>query len=105
VRALLAGRRQTPRKANLDDPGWLFPGKVPGRPVTTQGLSRQLARNGVRAQHHRLTALYQLAAEIPAPLLADLLGVSAASADTWSRLANRSWVEYPAMRATASEPS
>lgn len=69
------------------------------------GPEPQIDSYGVRARHHRLTALYQLAAEIPAPLLADLLGISPASAETWSRLANRSWVDYPAMRQATAGPS
>ena len=99
ARALLEQRRPAPRKANLPtDVGWLFPGNVPGRPITAQGLSRQLARSGVRAETHRLTALYQFAAEMPAPLLADILGVSTRTAEVWSRLASRTWVDYPEMR-------
>jgi len=99
ARDLLAQRQPAPRKAHLPvDPGWLFPGKVPGRPITAQALSRQLARHGVRAERHRLTALFDFAAEMPAPLLADILGISRHTAERWSRLANRSWSSYPEMR-------
>lgn len=99
ARALIEGRRPAPTKANLpSDPGWLFPGKVPGRPITTQGLSHQFARHGVRAEHHRLSALYQFAAEMPAPLLADILGVNPRTAEVWSRLASRTWADYPEIR-------
>jgi hypothetical protein len=99
ARALIEQRRPAPRKANLPtDVGWLFPGNVPGRPITAQGLSRQLARSGVRAESHRLTALCQFAAEMPAPLLADILGVSTRTAEVWSRLASRTWVDYPELR-------
>lgn len=98
-RDLLVCRRPSPRKLQLpNDPGWLFPGKVPGRPITPQALSNQLASHGVRAGRHRLTALYQLAGEIPAPLLADILGISRHTAEVWSRLASRTWIEYPEMR-------
>lgn len=99
ARALIVSREPAPRKANLPvDPGWLFPGKVPGRPITPAGLSRQLALHGVRAGNHRLTALYEFAGEMPAPLLAEILGVNRNTAEAWSRLANRSWAEYPAVR-------
>lgn len=99
ARALIEGRRPAPTKANLPtDPGWLFPGNVPGRPITPQGLSHQFARHGVRAGHHRLSALYQFAAEMPAPLLADILGVNPRTAEVWSRLASRTWADYPEMR-------
>jgi hypothetical protein len=99
ARALIEGRQPAPSKANLPtDAGWLFPGNVPGRPITTQGLSHQFARHGVRAEHHRLSALYELAADMPAPLLADILGVNPRTAAVWSRLAGRTWVDYPEMR-------
>ncbi len=99
ARAAIAGRRPAPSKANLPtDAGWLFPGKVPGRPITAQGLSHQLARHGVRAEALRLTALYQFAAKMRAPLLADILGVSTRTAEVWSRLAGRTWIDYPEMR-------
>jgi len=56
------------------------------------------ARHGVRPERHRLTALFDFAAEMPAPLLADILGISRHTAERWSSLTNRSWSGYPAMR-------
>lgn len=79
-------------------------GRVPGRPITTQALSHQLARHGVRAEHYRLSALYQLAAKMPAPLLADILGLSPRTAEVWSRLASRTSANYPEMRGLCPRP-
>ena len=42
--------------------------------------------------------MFQLAAEMPAPVLADLLGLSNVTAGRWARLAARDWSQYTAMR-------
>lgn len=100
ARQLIDERRPQPRKARLPgDAGWLFPG-APGRAIDPDTLSDRLARLGIRAAQHRLAALLHLAADIPAPLLADLLGIHPNTAQVWSRLANRTWGDYQAMRAS-----
>jgi hypothetical protein len=102
ARQLIDERQPHPRKARLPvDAGWLFPG-APGRPINPDSLSDRLARLGIRAAQHRLAALLQLAADIPAPLLADLLGIHPNTAQVWSRLANRGWGDYQGMRAEAT---
>lgn len=101
ARQLIDERQPHPRKARLPvDAGWLFPG-APGRPINPDSLSDRLARLGIRAAQNRLAALLQLAADIPAPLLADLLGIHPNTAQVWSRLANRGWGDYQAMRTKA----
>lgn len=98
ARQLINERQPHPRKARLPgDAGWLFPG-APGRPINPDTLSDRLARLGIRAAQHRLAALLHLAADIPAPLLADLLGIHPNTAQGWSRLANRGWGDYQGMR-------
>jgi hypothetical protein len=52
---------------------WLFPGGAPGRPITAERFRRRLAEAGVVLRPSRQAALLQLAAELPAPVLADLL--------------------------------
>ena len=47
----------------------------------------------------RRTALLQLAGQIPAALVADLLGVHVATATQWAQIAGRPWGDYPALRA------
>jgi hypothetical protein len=66
-------------------------------------MSRRLRRHGVKAGAHRLAALYQLAAEMPAALVADLLGVHRVTADVWCRTAGRIWANYPEMRAEEAD--
>jgi hypothetical protein len=103
ARELLARRRPHPRKAKLlTDPGWLFRGAQPGRPLVPNALGARLRRLGVRPGRHRLAALYQLAAALPTALVADLLGIHATTANTWARLAGRSWNAYPSLRTEQS---
>ncbi len=54
---------------------WLFPGHLPGRPITPARLGERLRRIGVYAQTGRRAALLDLSAQLPAAVLADLLGL------------------------------
>ena len=55
---------------------WLFPGLQPGRPLTAARLGDRLRKLGIRAQPGRRAALTHLAAQLPAAVLADLLGIA-----------------------------
>ncbi len=57
------------------DNGWLFPGGIPGRPLQTENVRAQLVEIGIKPHDNRKTALFQLAATIPTPVLADLVGI------------------------------
>ena len=64
--------------AVLGDQGtspWLFPGGQPGRPISGDGLAQRLRRLGIRPAQTRSTALFQLATELPAAVLARTLGI------------------------------
>jgi hypothetical protein len=99
VRELVAARQPQPRKVQIrSDPGWLFVGANPGRPISKDTLATRLRRHGVRPGRHRLAALYQLAADMPAVLVADLLGISPGTANNWVRLTGRSWNVYASLR-------
>ncbi len=80
------------------DAGWLFPGGIPGRPLTTENIRSQLVAIGVKPYQSRKAALFQLAAEIPAPVLAELLGTTNRNAAKWSHLAARDWQHYLSLR-------
>ena len=100
MRELVNERQPQPRKVQIrSDPGWLFVGANPGRPISQYALAARLRRHGVRPGRQRLVALHQLASEMPAALVADLLGISPGTANNWARLAGRSWNAYPALRA------
>lgn len=53
---------------------WLFPGLVPGQHLADKYLVKLLNGAGIRTRTARNSALISLAADLPAPILADLLG-------------------------------
>ncbi|WP_204079408.1 hypothetical protein [Mycobacterium riyadhense] len=62
---------------------WLFPGLQPGRPLTAARLGERLRKLGIRAQPSRRAALTHLAAQLPAAVIADLLGIHPTTAVHW----------------------
>ncbi len=85
--------------ATVGDPGsspWLLPGGRPGRPLGSKQLSVRLNRLGIAPRHSRSAAVLQLAAELPAAVLARLLGISTYSAAAWQRIAGGDWAGYGA---------
>lgn len=78
---------------------WLFPGGQPGHHLQTENIRRQLVELGIKPLESRKAALMQLAAETPAPILAELLGTTDNKAANWARLAARDWTGYIADRA------
>jgi len=77
---------------------WLFPGGVPGRHLHTGAIRRQLVERGIHPSQSRKAALFQLAGEIPTPVLAELLGLGTNTATRWAALAARDWSHYAALR-------
>jgi hypothetical protein len=57
-------------------------------------------------QAHRSTALFHLATELPAALLARMLGIHIAVAVSWQRASAGDWTSYAAevSRRTAQQP-
>lgn len=97
---LLHQLAQTPRRRSsltrhlADQPPWLFPGVLPGHPLSRKAFNDQLACQGIQARPARTAALIALAAELPAPVLADLLGIHIHTALKWARHAQRDWSSY-----------
>jgi len=81
------------------DTGWLFPGGHPGQHLTTEAFRRDLVKIGIKPYEARKAALFQLAGSAPAPILAELLGLTDSNAADWARLAARDWTHYIALRA------
>jgi hypothetical protein len=81
------------------DTGWLFPGGNPGHHLATENIRAQLVEIGIKPYESRKAALFQLAAEMPAPVLAELIGLSTNNAADWAGLAARDWSSYIAERA------
>jgi len=80
-------------------PRWLFPGRVPGQPIDGHSLTNLLNRHGVAVRPARNGALAALAADLPAAILADLLGLHVNTAVRWVTYARRDWTDYLAIRA------
>lgn len=81
---------------------WLFPGSPPSRPMNEQQLSRRLKLVGIDCKQDRQAALLHLAGEIPAAILADIVGISVNTAGTWAEIAGRPWGDYPTLRGPIS---
>jgi len=83
----------------IDAPGstpWLFPGRRHGQPITADQLGQRLKQIGIRPGRDRSTALFSLAAEIPAAILARMLGINISVAVAWQRASAGDWMTYAA---------
>ncbi|WP_197515789.1 hypothetical protein [Arthrobacter sp. U41] len=79
---------------------WLFNGRRAGRHLTTAALNGPLAKRGINLRAGRSAALLNLARDVPASVLSDLLGISIYAAERWGSLSGRDWVDYPRTRLT-----
>jgi hypothetical protein len=96
VLQVVASRRG---KAVIGDQGtspWLFPGGQPGRAISAFGLAERLRQLGIRSAQARSTALFQLATELPAAVLARMLGIHISVATAWQRASSGDWTSYAA---------
>jgi hypothetical protein len=75
---------------------WLFPGLLPGQPITPARLSARLNAIGIPVRAARRAALTDLAAQVPAAVLADALGIHPTTAVHWTRDAGSDWNRYAA---------
>ena len=80
-------------------PGWLFPGNDPARPASHAYLRTGLRRHGITTHAARNTAVGTLAADLPAPVLADITGLHITTATRWIRSTRSDWTQYLAARA------
>jgi hypothetical protein len=89
------GRAHTGTGSPVATP-WLFPGGLPGQPITPARLAGRLRAIGVYAITGRRAALTDLAAQLPAAVLADLLNLAPGTAVRWMRQAGGDWSGYAA---------
>jgi hypothetical protein len=75
---------------------WLFPGGQPGRPISAYQLAERLRQIGIRSGQSRSAALFQLATDLPAAMLARMLGIHIAVAVAWQRASAGDWAAYAA---------
>lgn len=80
------------------DTRWVFPGRLPGRHIVTETVRGVLVSHGIHPRASRSAALFSLAGQIPAPVLADLVGIADPTAVQWAKLAARDWSNYVATR-------
>jgi hypothetical protein len=95
------GRTHTGTGSPVTTP-WLFPGGLPGQPITASRLGQRLRHLGIYAMSGRRAALLDLAAQLPAAVLADLLGMAPTTAARWMHQAGGDWARYAAELAQAS---
>jgi hypothetical protein len=96
ARQLLDGKRGHATTGAADPSPWLLPGGQPGRPVSSGHLGQRLKDLGIHPGQARSTALFQLASELPAALLARMLGIHIDVAVTWQRISAGDWMAYAA---------
>jgi hypothetical protein len=96
VRDLAATRRGHAIIGNHQESRWLFPGGQPGRPVSADRLGERLRQLEIRPGQARSTALFQLATQLPAAVLARMLGIHIKVAVQWQHLSAGDWTNYAA---------
>ncbi|MEV5691393.1 hypothetical protein [Micromonospora globbae] len=94
TRELVTAR--THSRSHVGSQTWLFPGRLAGRPITDDALRNRLARIDIHARETRTAALFQLATELPAAILARVLGIDIKGAVRWQRACAGDWTTYAA---------
>ena len=96
TRKLIAARHGHAAIGDQGTSHWLFPGGQPGRPISSYQLNERLRQIGLHPGQDRSTALFQLAADLPAALLARMLGIHITVAVAWQRASSGDWTSYAA---------
>lgn len=97
----LAGIATRLRSAGLGasgEDGWLFAGQKAGMHIGADRLQTRLQAYGIRSVPGRQGALLALAARLPAPILAERIGIHQARAAQWVRAAGGTYGDYVALR-------
>ncbi len=95
----LPWRRQIGVGGKLHTTEWLFPGRQAGRHQHPGYLRVRLGALGIKCRAQRRAALLQLASEVPASVLGDMLNLSPSTAAKWVEWAGGNWTNYVAHRA------
>lgn len=93
VLQLLADRRSATKP---DEEAWLYPAKRLGQPLSPRDLLGRLRTLDISPTLGRNTALMEMAAELPAALLARMLGISVDRATRWAHDAGNTRPGYAA---------
>lgn len=105
VLQLVASRHGHGALGDQGTSSWLFPGGQPGRPLSAYQLGERLRQLGLHPGQARSTALFQLATELPAALLARMLGIHIAVAVAWQRASSGDWTGYAANYSRRQPPT
>lgn len=102
----LVATRKAPSSSLIDTPStWLFPGRWPARPLSADALARRLHAIGLQPRQSRSTALFTLATEVPAAILAKTLGIHIKAATQWQKISSGDWTAYAADVSRRSQTS
>jgi hypothetical protein len=93
---LVATRQGHASTGDQGTSSWLLPGGRPGQPISPYRLNERLRQIGIRSGPARSTALFQLATELPAAILARMLGIHIGVAVAWQRASAGDWMTYAA---------
>ena len=96
ARQVAAARHGHAAIGDQKDSPWLFPGGQPGRPISAFRMAERLRHLGICSGPARSAALFQLATDLPAAVLARLLGIHIAVAVAWQRASAGDWAAYAA---------
>jgi hypothetical protein len=96
VLRLIAARQGHATTGDQGTSPWLLPGGRPGQPISPDRLRDRLRQIGIHPGPARSTALFQLATELPAAILARMLGIHIDVAVAWQRASAGDWMTYAA---------
>ena len=82
--------------SNDDNTPWLFAGRTSGQPLSAKQIHKNLLPFGFRSRAGRHAALMSLAAELPAAVISDLLGIKISHANAWAHEAGQRQSGYAA---------
>jgi hypothetical protein len=95
TRLVTLNNKQRSTRSSAGGPAWLFPGARVGSHLYPGRLTRLLNREiGLFVRPARGAALSDLAGDLPAPVLAELLGLSIRAATGWVALSARDQADY-----------
>jgi hypothetical protein len=101
---LIATRRPYTVIGHTDQTAWLFPGQRPGEHISADRLGQRLIAVGIHPGQARSTALFALAAEVPAAILARMLGIHIQVVVQWQKASAGDWGAYAADVAGRKRP-
>jgi len=96
VRELVQTRAGHAAVGSHHESPWLFPGGRPGQHLSAFRMVERLRQLGVQPSRARSAALFQLATDLPAVILARTLGIHISVATAWQRASAGDWTDYAA---------